>query len=105
MEFPGDPAMEEAKSGETAAVLSEIRAAYRRDGKRKRPASTAGLSVGPRDPGRRGNAGKWAPAPLEAAGGAPPPRETLEDACVEEGITSTAPSGRRNEPVDRAWLR
>ena len=38
-------------------------------------------------------------APLEAAGGAPPPKKTFEDACVEEDITSTAPSGRRNEPV------
>ena len=60
---------------------------------------------GPRERGRRGNAGKWAPAPLEAAGGAPPPKEIVEDACVEEGITSTAPSGRRNEPVDRARRR
>ena len=46
--------------------------------------------------------GKWAPAPLEAAGGAPPPREIVEDACVEQGIRSTGPSGRRNEAVDRA---
>ena len=57
---------------------------------------------GPRERGRRGNAGKWAPAPLEAAGGAPPPREIVEDACVEQGIRSTGPSGRRNEAVDRA---
>ena len=54
---------------------------------------------GPRERGRRGNAGKWAPAPLEAAGGAPPPKEIVEDVCVEQGIRSTAPSGRRNEPV------
>ena len=26
-------------------------------------------------------------------------KKTFEDACVEEDITSTAPSGRRNEPV------
>ena len=32
---------------------------------------------GPRERGRRGNAGKWAPAPLEAAGGAPPPKKDL----------------------------
>ena len=35
----------------------------------------------------------------------PQPKEIVEDACVEEDITSTAPSGRRNEPVDRARRR
>ena len=43
------------------------------------------IKRGPRERGRRGHAVKWAPAPLEAAGGGKQPKETFEDARVEDG--------------------